>query len=217
MSKKKIFDLIRGDSIHIAPKTKFIPAEDFSTLQNAIEVLEIVHQDAEKYKIQVADECESLKAQAQQEGFEAGFQAWLEIIAKQEAEILNVRAEIQKVIAPVALKAAKKIVGRELETSEDAIVDIVLNSLKAVSQHKKITIFVNKKDIKFLEAQKPRLRELFEELEVLSIRERADITPGGCVIETEGGIINAQIENQWRVLERAFSKLLTTKNEAAAH
>jgi len=217
MSKKKFFDLIRGESIRIAPKKKFIPANDFSTLLSAIEVLELVNEDAEKYKIQIADECEILKARAQQEGFEAGFQSWLEAIAKQEAEIQTVRSNMQKVIAPVALKAAKKIVGRELETSEDAIVDIVSNSLKAVSQHKKITIYVNKKDLKSLEAQKPRLRKLFEDLEVLSIRERSDITEGGCIIETEGGIINAQLENQWRVLERAFAKLLTPKNEAATH
>lgn len=217
MTKKKIFDLIRGDSIHIAPKTKFVPAKEFSTLQSAIEVLELANEDVEKYKIQIAEECEVIKAQAQQEGFEAGFQSWLEAIANYETEIQNVRSEIQKVIAPVALKAAKKIVGRELETSEDAIVDIVINALKAVSQHKKITIYVSKKDLRSLEAQKSKLRDLFEDLEVLSIRERADITPGGCVIETEGGIINAQLENQWRVLERAFAKLLTPKNEASTH
>ena len=50
-------------------------------------------------------------------------------------------------IFPVALEAAKKIVGREIEASEDTIVDIVSNSLKAVSTHKKITIYVNRKDL----------------------------------------------------------------------
>jgi type III secretion protein L len=46
---------------------------------------------------------------------------------------------------------------------------------------------------------------------VLSLRDRSDIQPGGCIIETEGGIINAQLENQWRVLENALGILLKKK------
>src|SRR5262249_15045025 len=121
------------------------------------------------------------------------------------------RHELEKTLIPVALKAAKKIVGREIELSEDTIVDIVSNLLKSVSQHKKITIYVNKKDLDSLEAARPRLKKIFESLEVLSLRERQDITPGGCVIETEAGIINAQLENQWRSLEAAFEKLMKSK------
>ena len=47
-------------------------------------------------------------------------------------------------------------------------------------------------------------------LESFVIRERAGIQPGGCVIETEGGIINARLENQWRTLEKAFDTLSKT-------
>ena len=68
---KKFFTLIHGDSVHIAPKTKVIPAQEFSTLQSAEEVLETVKKDAEKYKKEVVVEIEKLKEQAQKEGFEA--------------------------------------------------------------------------------------------------------------------------------------------------
>ena len=61
-----------------------------------------------------------------------------------------------------------------------------------------------------LEKHKPRLRDMFEHLESLSIRPRDDIEPGGCVIETEIGIINVEMEHRWRVLEKAFEALLKT-------
>ncbi|MGZ3633040.1 MAG: HrpE/YscL family type III secretion apparatus protein [Parachlamydiaceae bacterium] len=211
---KKLFSLINGSQLHVAPKTKVIAAKEFSTLLDASEVLELVQKDAETYKIKEVEDCEELKAQAQREGFEAGFKSWAEMIAKQEAEIKKVRAEIEKMIAPVALKAAKKILGREMELSNEVIVDIVSTSLKSVAQHKKITIHVNKKDYASLEANRPRLRELFESLESLSIRESSDVQSGGCIIETEGGIINAQLENQWRILEKAFENLLKQKSIA---
>lgn len=213
---KKFFSLIKHGSIHIAPKTKVIPAEQFSTLLEAQEVLNAVRTDAENYKLLVADECEKLKEHAHKEGFEEGFSQWVEKIAEVESEIQKVRSDLEKMLIPVALKAAKKIVGREIELSEETIVDIVSNALKAVAQHKKVTIYVSKKDMPILDAHRSRVKQLFENLETLSIRERSDINPGGCVIETEGGIINAQIENQWRVLEKAFENLMLAKKETQA-
>lgn len=211
MTSKKFFSLIHGESVHVAPKTRIIPGSQIATLMEAQEVLEETLKDAEKYKKEVVGETEKLKEQAQREGYEAGFKQWAEHVAKLETEIEKVRKETEQKIIPVALKAAKKIVGREIELSESVIVDIVATNLKAVSQHKKITIYVNKKDLEALEANKNRLKQMFETLESLVVREKSDVKPGGCIIETEGGIINAQLENQWRILEEAFAGLMKAK------
>lgn len=216
--KKKFFSLIQdGSSIHVAPNTKVISSSEFSQALDGYEVLQEARKDALRYKENVSTEVEKLKEQAQKEGYEAGFAAWLEQITKIEEEIVKVRQETEKVVLPVALRAAKKILGRELEQSEEAVVDIVSNSLKAVASHKKITINVNKKDLEVLEKNRNKIKDLFEQLEVLSIRERPDIEPGGCVIETEGGIINAQLDNQWRIMENAFEKMMKPKAKAEAH
>lgn len=211
--KKKFFSLINGKEIHVSPQTKVIPAGEISTLIDGKELLEQVKKDAEAYRLEVAAECEKLKEQAEAIGYEEGFKSWADHIVKLEEEISNVRKEVEKMVVPVALKAAKKIVGREIELSETAIVDIVSNSLKSVATHKKIIIYVNRKDLETLEKHKTKLKDLFENLETFTVRERSDIEPGGCVIETEGGIINAQLENQWRTLERAFNTLLQTKSK----
>ncbi len=208
---KKFFSFIKENALHVAPSTKVLPAAEFTTLLNAAEVLELAQKDVENFKIEELEEIEKIKIQAQREGFEAGFKSWAEAVVALEEEIKRVRAEVGKMIAPVALKAAKKIIGREIELSDDAIVDIVSNSLRSVSQHKKITIYVCKKDLEILDKNRKHLKDLFESLESLSIREREDIESGGCVIETEGGIINAQLDNQWRILEKAFENLLKPK------
>jgi type III secretion protein L len=208
---KKFFSLIHGDRLHIAPKTKVIPADSLSTLMDAKEALEAVHQDTEEYRTEVASECEKLKEQAQKEGYEQGYAEWLEKIAELELEIKKVRKEVENVIVPIALKAAKKIVGRELELSEATVVDIITNSLKSVATHKRIKIYVNKKQLELVEKHKEQLKSIFEHLEALSILAQDDIDPAGCIIETEGGIINAQLENQWMILENAFQKLINSK------
>lgn len=209
---KKFFSLISNGTLKLAPKAKVIPQAEIEAMLEGHEVLEKIKKDAEDYRLQVAKECEALKEQAQKEGFQEGFKQWAAQTALLEHEIIKVRGELEKFLVPVALKAAKKIVGREMELSDDAIVDIVSNTLKSVAQHKKISIYVNKKDLDSLERNRGRLKEIFETLEVLSLRERNDISPGGCIVETEGGIINAQLENQWRILESALEKLVKKKN-----
>lgn len=211
MGRKKFFSLIHEGAVHAAPKTKHIPASEFSVLQTAEEILQKVKSDALNYKKEVVAEAEKIKETANQEGFDQGFQKWLEHIAKLEEEIIKVRQDLEKQILPIAIKAAQKIVSKELEMFPNTIADIVASNLKAVAQHKQIAIYVSKKDFASVEAQRPRLKDLFEQLEVLSIRERADISPGGCVIETEGGIINAQIEGKWKILENVFEARMKTK------
>jgi len=210
---KKLFSLIHQDKESISLDKHIIPAEAISVLLDSKELMEKVKQDAEQYKASVTLECEHLKTAAQQAGFNEGYQQWANHIAKLEEEIIRVRQEVEKLLVPVAIKAAKKIVGREMEISEATITDIVSTTLKAVSQHKKIVIYVNKKDLDPLEQGRDRLKNIFESLEILSIRERSDIARGGCVIETEGGIINAQLDNQWNALEKAFTKMITQNRE----
>ena len=210
---KKFFTLIHGDQIRLAPNQKIIPAAVLSTLQDASEVLDHVQEDAKRYRLQVASEAEAIKENAYKEGYEKGYQDWAEELVHFQKQQDEYQQELKKMILPIALKAAKKIVGREIELSEDAIVDIVISNLKSVRQHKKILIYVNKSDLDALEKNKPRIKELFENLENLSIRPRDDIERGGCMIETEVGIINAQLEHRWQVLEKAFEKLIQTTPE----
>ena len=84
---------------------------------------------------------------------------------------------------------------------------MVKSTLKSVAQHKKIVIYVSKQDFDALDKNKNEIKTLFEQLESLSIRERDDIEPGGFTIESEYGIINAQIKDRWRTLEAAFEAL----------
>lgn len=211
---RKFFTLIFGDQVKTTPQEKIIPAKEFSVLQEASQVFEHIKEDAEKYRLEVAQESEKLKENGFKEGYAEGFKQWSEALINFEKQLELSRKEIQKTIVPVALKAAKKIVGREIELSEDVIVDIVASNLKAAAQHKKVTIYVNKKELEVLEKNKQQLRDLFENLESISIRPREDITPGGCIIETEVGIINAQIEHRWNVLERAFESLVEKPKES---
>lgn len=204
----RLFAFIKGGEVRPASKKKVIPLADFSTLMEASEILERAKADAEAHLAETQSECAELREAAKKEGFQEGLEQLNEQILGLDQEKKRLRHEMNKLILPLALKAAKKIVSKELETNPETIVDIVLQALAPVLQNHRITIYVNKADKEILEAEKPRLKEKLEQVESLLIKEREDVALGGCIIETETGIINAAIENQWRAIEAAFEKYL---------
>ena len=204
----KFFSLISGKEVRRTPRRKVIPAKEFTKLEEASQIVKTVKQEAAAFKQEIAVESEKIKERAFQEGFQEGLVTFNKYLVALDRELKHLREDVQKKILPLALKAARKIIGEELRLHPDRIVDIVLTSLKPVTQHRKITVYVNKADLQTLEENKNRIKKLFEQLESFSIQERSDIEPGGCMIETEAGIINAQLENQWRALESAFESFM---------
>jgi len=204
----KFFSLIYGDRIHRAPKSKVIPANEFSQLIEGKELIERVESESLRYREDVAKECEGLKEQAELAGFNEGLLRWSEQLVYFEKELLKTKEEIEKLIVPVAINAAKKVVAREIELNPKTIIDIVKQALKAVSQHHRFVIYVNKADLAILDAHRPQLKQDLENVESLVVREREDVALGDCVIETEAGIMNVQMEQVWNTLEIAFRTLL---------
>lgn len=204
----KLFSLISGKEVRRSSNKKVIPGEEFSTLMSAQELLATTQTEAIQFKQETVVEAEKIKERSFQEGFQEGLESLNRHLFSLDQELKSIRLEVQKKILPLALSAARKLLGEELKLHPDRIVDIILTSLKPVTQHKKINIYVNKDDLEEVEKNKPKIKKIFEHLESLSIQEREDIEPGGCMIETEAGIINAQLESQWRALESAFQAFM---------
>ncbi len=201
-----LFSYISPGSLSIQSKEKIIPKSDFNNILTSKEALEKALLEVQKKHEDTLLECEELKKKATEEGFQKGLEEFNSHILTLDASAKKIYMDMQKVVLSLALTAAKKIVKKELETYPDTIVDIVTQALAPAKHNKRVSIYVHKSDKDALENQKPKLKELFEQIQVLSIQERSDVSPGGCIIETETGIINASIENQWKALELAFER-----------
>lgn len=200
----KCFSLIsKKEEIHL--NQKVIPAQEFSSLLEASELVQKAQEDAIAYQEEVKKECEKLKEEAQKAGFQEGVDKFAQALAACEKARQEAKAEIEKLIAPVAIQAAKKVIGREIELNSQTLVEIIQQSLKAVSQHRRFTLYVSKQDFALFEENRPKLKQGLEAVESLNIRTRDDIKPGDAVIETEAGIINVEMEQVWKSLERALS------------
>lgn len=206
-----LFTLLSGKSVHLAKGKKILKSEEYGKLISLQEVKEEVEKEIAELKAQATQDCERLKKEAEDKGFQEALIRLNEHILHFDAQIKSLRIELMQKILPLSLVAAKKIVAKELEQYPDTIVDIVMKVLQSVLQNKKVIIYVNKQDKEIIEENKAKIKEQFERLESLSIQENPDIAPGGCIIETETGIINASLDNQWRALEGAFTRYMKEK------
>lgn len=204
----KYFSFIYSGEIRTDAQEKVIPAAAFSTLLSAAEVLDQAKEDTRTYLSRNKEECQRLLEEAREAGFNAGLVEFNKQMMHHEQRIREMEHELQKLVLPLALRAAKKIVGHELQSYPETIVDIVQHTLRPVTQCHHIKIFVSKGEKAILEKKKSELKEMLEHMRTFVIEEKEEITPGGCIIETEAGIINASLENQWRALESAFEAFM---------
>lgn len=208
----KFFSLISKDD-EVSPNTRVLAPEAFSALLDAQELLEATKKDCEAYRQEVEEECEKLRQEAKDKGFEEGSQAWSEQLANLSKEGKDLKEQMREAIVPLAIASIKKIIGKELETRPETIVSIITESLKKLTQSKQILIQVNPSDVPVIEQSRPELKKIVEYAETFIIAPKEEVAPGGCVIETESGIINAQLDVQLAALEKAFSSVLKQKPE----
>lgn len=204
----KYFSLIYSGDIHKNDQDTFIPAKEFSELLNAREILNKAKEDIKVYLEENKKECKKYLEQAKEAGFNEGLTQFNEQILHFQQKMKQIEHDLQNLVLPLALKAAKKIVGTELQSHPETIVEIVRQNLKAVTQAHHIKIYVNRKDYEFLEKKKKEIKKILDHVQTFTIEEREDVSSGGCIIETEAGIINASLENQWRALEAAFEAFM---------
>lgn len=200
----KRFTLLQNDKILLSRGDKVIPAKEFAVLLDAEELKSRVEAELKKLQKKTEQKCKELKAKAREAGFQEGLLQFNKHVVALEEKKRQLYHETQRLIIPLALKAAKKIVAQELKLHPDIIVDIVKQTLKPVLQNHRIKIFVNKEDKNILESNKDSIKSILEQVETFSIEDRPDIEQGSCIIETESGIINATLDNQWKALEAAF-------------
>src|SRR5687767_13298702 len=118
-------------------------------------------------------------------------------------------AGVEKDILRLAVKIAEKIIGRELQHDRQTIVDLVTQALHHARRSEMVTVRVNPLDLPGINEQRKRLNP-GGRVRYLDFVADPGVAPGGCRIVTDTGAIDADLDTQLRVVERA---LLTRAEE----
>lgn len=107
-------------------------------------------------------------------------------------------------VAAVALEVARTIVGEALALRPELVVALARRALERVRSRREIALRVHPDDAPLVQAALPRLAALLERSPGLTLREDPGLCRGGVVVETETGRVDARVEAQLALLERAL-------------
>lgn len=112
--------------------------------------------------------------------------------------------EVESEVVRTAVKVAHEILLAEFAQRDDAVVDVAATALMAVKNARDINLRVHPRDAGALRSSKERLVSNLTRAKDFEIREDRRVKPGGVLIETEAGVIDAQLETQLEEIARVL-------------
>jgi type III secretion protein L len=173
----------------------------------AVEAKKIVD-DAERKAVEMLEQtrheaAEMVKAAAQageKEGFSQAEQMREEIVGLEARMLKEVDGEVLR----AALRTAAELLEAELEAREDAIVDVACAALVAARDAREVIIRVHPRHAAILRRQSDRLLSILGRAREIEVREDRKAKPGGVLIQTESGVIDAQLQTQLEEIARVL-------------
>tara|TARA_Y100001934_G_C12191067_1_gene696432 strand:- start:85 stop:750 length:666 start_codon:yes stop_codon:yes gene_type:complete len=199
-----------GDSpVRRAP---IIDKNTYEARSEAKEIKERAQQEAEQLLEQARQQAQELQEQAREEGYQTGRSEGVselsEAVAEASSRLRQVETQLTSQLTQVTIAIARKILGRELQSSPEMVVKIVQNALsEKARQRQEISLRVNPEDFEVIRENKAQLLEVLSRAKEISIREDSEVERFGVVIETDAGTIDAQLDSQLAIFERVLQNL----------
>ncbi len=160
-----------------------------------------IRKEAREFLEQAKREREEERRAGYEEGLEEGKRALTQRVVEAESAHEKVLKEAEPEIIKMVMEIAEKVIGREL--GKGAIVDVVKKAMtQAVG--KKMIIKIHPDDFATLKEQEKELFQTMERTQSISLKEDESVGPGGCMIETELGTVDARLKTQLAGIRKAL-------------
>ncbi|DAA96441.1 TPA: hypothetical protein CPT80_04670 [Candidatus Gastranaerophilales bacterium HUM_9] len=161
------------------------------------------------------EEAVQIKQNAYQEGYNLGLQqatSEIENFKNVLGAFMGAEDKVFNLIAPnileLSMSIAQKIIKHEAKIDVQIVVDTVMDALKMLSKNEpKIVLRVNPIQVQYLKDTLPeKIKSLGMETKLSVLSDEA-ITEGGCIIQTNNGMIDATIEAQLGIVQMALRSI----------
>lgn len=112
---------------------------------------------------------------------------------------------LEKETVDLALAVAKKVVCHEITHNTETIVHVVKEVLRRVIDDQKVKIRLHPSEVRLIDASRPQFADIVKKVDGIVLEPDEAITPGGCLVETNFGEIDARIDKQFESIQDAFT------------
>lgn len=128
-------------------------------------------------------------------------QAMLSGFARQRRELLM---ELQPYVTRISVEVARRIVRRELRTDPGMITRVVGAALEQVAAASRVRVRVHPHDARTLEETLREIVSAPDEAEAIEIVPDGSVERGGCVVESDRGIVDARLQTQFEEMQTSL-------------
>ncbi|MBE7703278.1 MAG: hypothetical protein E7Z89_04420 [Cyanobacteria bacterium SIG28] len=160
------------------------------------------------------EESENIKKSAFEEGYRLGLEKANSDIEQFKTELcgfMNAKKEVFEYIAPdileISVDIAKKIIKKEVETDPQVLINTIVDVLKTVSKNEpKIVIKVKPQAAQLIKDAIPNITYQYGIDSKINIVADPSIEDGGCILQTNNGIVDASIDTQLEIIKKALTE-----------
>lgn len=187
-------------------------SEEQKIEQKALEKLSEIQEKAYKIAYELGLKEGSDKAEhSMAEKIEQQLKTFDELLLK----IHNLKEEIayqnEAHIVRLAFEIAKKIALDHIQEHPEAVVNVIKKAIEAAQSEEEATVFVANEQLEYNEKLKQQKGRDFEFLKKIKLQSSDQVSVGGCIIESNFGVIDARvserIEKIWNELKQALPKV----------
>ncbi len=169
--------------------------------------------DAEAKRIseeakRVLADAEVKRQEAIKQGYASGESKGLAQVTEKLMHLEKLREEFyrnaESDIVELTLSIAEKVIGRAIQEKPDMIRSVVHQALESALGDR-IVVRLNPEDFRLIMDGDHEFRDIIDRTRRLTFREDESISKGGCVVETEVGTIDAQLETQLGAIRKALT------------
>ncbi len=179
-----------------------------------------VRTEAEEIVEQARREADAIRSRAERDGRQAAMDAVEEMIRKQLSTALPALRKVIEDIqhakqawlthweagaVHVAAAIAERLIRRELPEHPEITMTLIREALELAAGSSQLRIHMNPDDYKALGGQVEMLIEELSGLAGAEVMADKEITPGGCLVETQFGVIDQQFEAQLKRIEEELT------------
>jgi len=183
-----------------------VAAEVYEASQRARHILEAAESDAQRIREAAEADRERLWAEAAASGHQEGLARASAAIALGALERQRLLASAKKDLLRLAVAVAEKILRREVARDDEVAVEMAARALAEARQRREVTLRIHPADAEAVRRSHERLLSALSRTRVLELREDPAVAPGGALVETEAGIIDARLETQLEAIAAALQE-----------
>ncbi|AHC14581.1 flagellar assembly protein FliH [Salinispira pacifica] len=207
----------------VRKKTENAQEEKEKAEEEARKIVEDARAESEKILNESRDKAEGIEKDAFQKGYDEGRESGYDsgrsevervidrlhmIISKTIERRNEVIEESEAQLVQLVLQIAKKVIKVISENQRNVVINNVVQALRKLKTKADVNIRVNIDDLKTTTEHTKELMSRIERVKNVTVMEDSSVDPGGAVIETDFGQIDARISSQLREIEEAIIELM---------